>query len=116
ARSRDLAVALRRAARRRAGRAGRAGRVGGRRRRGRRRHVLVGQLVRPALTAPTVVGLVEPAALEDDPDRREDLAERLLPAVGALGQRVVLERLDRLQVLATAVASVLVGGHGNLGR
>src|SRR5581483_6722222 len=105
--SRDLAVRLRgapiRLGRRRGG--------VGRRRRG---EVLVGHLVGAALP-PAVVGLVEPAALEDDAHRREDLAE-LAAAVRALGQRLVGERLDRFQVLATAVAAVLVGGHGYLGR
>src|SRR5436853_3965660 len=97
-------VALRR---RRLGRAGRArGALTGRRtaRRGAR-----------GARGPrrTAVGLVEAGALEDDADRREDLAQRAA-ADGALGQRVIGELLHSLKSLAAACAGVLVGGHPSL--
>src|SRR4051794_21786443 len=61
----------------------------------------------------TAVGLVEAGALEDDTDRREDLAQRAA-ADRTLGQRVVGELLHSLQSLAAACAGVLVGGHPSL--
>src|SRR5205085_2133410 len=57
------------------------------------------------------VGAVEAAALEDDAHRGEDLAQGS-PAVGTLGEGLVPERLHDLEVLATLLAGVLVGGHG----
>src|SRR5438270_894882 len=56
------------------------------------------------------VGLVEPAALEDDADRREHLAQ--WSAAGrALGERLVLEGLHHFHVLAALLARVFVGRH-----
>ena len=60
----------------------------------------------------TAVGLVEPAALERDPDAAEHLAQRA-PARRALGQRVVLERLHHLEVLPARLAGVFVGRHAS---
>ena len=56
------------------------------------------------------VGLVEAAALEDDPHAAEDLLHRLA-AGRARGQRLVMERLDDVEVLRTVVTAVFVGGH-----
>ena len=71
-------------------------------------------------SARPVVGLVEAAALERDADRPEHLAQGPgVPAPRAVGQRVVGERLDDLEVLAAVLAAVLVGGHlasGSIGR
>src|SRR5207248_8811098 len=58
---------------------------------------------------PAVVA-VEAAALEGDADGPEHLAQRATTH-GARRQRVVLERLDDLQVLAAGLAGVLVGRH-----
>jgi hypothetical protein len=53
---------------------------------------------------------VPAGALEDQTGGAVDLAELTL-AARALGQRVVLERLDDLEVFAALAAGVLVGGH-----
>src|SRR5699024_134503 len=50
-------------------------------------------------------------ALEDDPHRVEDLAQRLLRALRAGSQRVLAEALVLLETMAAALAGVDVGGH-----
>src|SRR5690606_5777869 len=59
------------------------------------------------------VRAVEAGALEDDADRREDLAQPSL-AARALGQRVVGELLHHLELLGAGGTGVLVGGHALL--
>ncbi len=71
--------------------------------------------------ARSVVGLVEPVALERDPDRGEHLLHRGATdrpfrfagvGFGALGEGVVAEGLPHLEHLAGAFASVVIGRHG----
>ena len=72
--------------------------------------MLSGRLARTAVAA---VRLVEAAALEDDADVPEDLAHRGSTG-GAVGQRVVVKRLDEVEVLLAAVAVVFVGGQASI--
>ncbi|GAA1481487.1 hypothetical protein GCM10009624_19270 [Gordonia sinesedis] len=58
----------------------------------------------------TRVGAVEPAALEDDADRIEQLAQ-LARALRAFGQRIVGERLVGVELVAALRARIRVGGH-----
>lgn len=69
-----------------------------------------------------MVVLVEPVALERDTDLGEHLLDGSATdlgvarvGAGALGERVVGERLPQLEHLAGAVASVVVGRHGRQG-
>src|SRR5699024_8803037 len=57
------------------------------------------------------VGGVEAGALEDDADRVEDLAQRVLRAFGTGHQRVLAEALVLLESVFAALAGVDVGGH-----
>src|SRR5690625_1256629 len=57
------------------------------------------------------VGGVEAGALEDDADRVEDLAQRVLRAFGTGHQRVLAEALVLLESVFVALAGVDVGGH-----
>src|SRR5438067_4397419 len=69
----------------------------------RRVRLLLGRLAGRA----AAVVLVEARALEGDADVSEDLAQRAA-TVRALGQRVVGERLDDLELFAALLAAVLV--------
>ena len=80
---------------------------------GRRARRAVGARLRLRHRAPgacAAVRAVEPAALEDDPHRREHLPQ-LAAALGADGERRVGERLHGVEPVIALGAGVLVGGH-----
>ena len=58
-----------------------------------------------------MVGGIEAGPLEHDPDRRDDLLQGFLAALGAGLERLVMIRLLALELHSTVLTAIGINGH-----